>query len=745
MGKITSKFLTIISILVLLLSQVSLATNHQTESTSAEPAHFNDFEEDHEEFEDRKYINEDPSVCETIRFQCEEGRPFFDDTGCGCELGDNFDDGRFEEGFDDRFEDDRRDPEDRFEERDNSNRGPGNFDDNEFDDGRRDSNFDDKGDQEDEYTKENFVFERVFELMDEEIDEREIMQMCSNPEDIADFILDKVHNKISDVSETCEFIEKDAVSCEEEIERRCSFGGENLEEARDEQEKLEIRSYSCPVNKEAIVDLCVYHSKQSFESQSEFIEEDCEYQWEDYGQENQRYCEQDKENSQCNEDEFIEDCLVRSGAYDCPQIYPPPTHECNGYWDQEYDDRGCIVEYYCVEDEEEYEDKFDDDTSACPEIWQPVCGENGVTYSNKCFAEQEGVIFHSGECFNCDLSQEDVDRKWNECLEDQGIPEEIVEGRCIVDVVCNPEEQPPTETTGQVGDTDAAGNLITGNVVSATGDNNFNDDSKSQCKKEWENQKFHCEDLQKDCSKGKFINNCISEQKKWTDREIGRIDRRCEIDSKQQIRDMERECSRFEQDKDRCYEEGKQKCESFSENTQSCKSKLTEESFRQYILDEAKLRCKFGDDFVKEGVYSGNVPRQVIEKILDLKESGVSGKFTGILDEEVGDLEDVSEDLEELGKLEEEKGLGYKLKLFLGFAKKIEEDEIQRLESSKSRLETSIETLSKLASNTEDEVMAEILKAQVQELERQKEDINSLIAQKNKKSKGLLQLFGLLG
>jgi len=82
----------------------------------------------------------------------------------------------------------------------------------------------------------------------------------------------------------------------------------------------------------------------------------------------------------------------------CPEISKPSATFCqNGRLLIKKDAQGCVVSFDCV---------MPADTSttptggqACITLWDPVCGKNGQTYSNSCFAKTAGIeIDYEGAC-----------------------------------------------------------------------------------------------------------------------------------------------------------------------------------------------------------------------------------------------------------------------------------------------------------------------------------------------------------
>ncbi|MBI3035569.1 hypothetical protein HYY71_04560 [Candidatus Woesearchaeota archaeon] len=145
---------------------------------------------------------------------------------------------------------------------------------------------------------------------------------------------------------------------------------------------------------------------------------------------------------------------------------------------------------------------------------------------------------------------------------------------------------------------------------------------------------------------------------------------------------------------------------------------------------------------VKAKIVSRQRAEEAAGKLASLRDSDVPDEYLYIIEDKASEVLDVSDQLEEIEKKQEQKGVGYKIRLFLGLAKAAEQEEIRQLEESKSKLVNSIGALAKLIDEVPGDVAKAILKEQVESLKKQQEDIEILIETKAKKSKGLLGLFG---
>lgn len=97
----------------------------------------------------------------------------------------------------------------------------------------------------------------------------------------------------------------------------------------------------------------------------------------------------------------------------CPQIAKPAATFCpNGRIVVKKDDKGCIGAFNCVVPAEtNVVPKPTEGVQACISLWNPVCGKNGKTYSNSCFAKIAGIeIAYEDAC----KSSEIIDRTGTE-------------------------------------------------------------------------------------------------------------------------------------------------------------------------------------------------------------------------------------------------------------------------------------------------------------------------------------------
>lgn len=88
----------------------------------------------------------------------------------------------------------------------------------------------------------------------------------------------------------------------------------------------------------------------------------------------------------------------------CPIPLPPTEGFCKeGRVVIIKDKKGC-PRFVCLTREEVIKEeaiKEKEEIKVCPQIWDPVCGKNGKTYSNRCFAKIANVeIAHQGVCEN---------------------------------------------------------------------------------------------------------------------------------------------------------------------------------------------------------------------------------------------------------------------------------------------------------------------------------------------------------
>jgi len=160
------------------------------------------------------------------------------------------------------------------------------------------------------YSKEHMIFGMIFEHIGDEIDPRDIKQFCNEPEKIADMVITKLREKVGDLQNICKGIEEQESRCNDEIKKSCSkIGTAIVRDDATELEKLNAIAYSCPGNKDAIVEACKRRSKFHMEQRLEKLDEECGKRFDFEGNRLIQECEKFKQNQLCDKEKFIRRCM----------------------------------------------------------------------------------------------------------------------------------------------------------------------------------------------------------------------------------------------------------------------------------------------------------------------------------------------------------------------------------------------------------------------------------------------------
>ena len=709
------------------------------------------------------------------------------------------------------------------------------------------------------YSKEHMIFGMVFEHIGEDIDPREIKNYCNDPNKIADMVITKLRKKIGDVQTLCSRFEEKEKKCSEHSNNTClQIGTAIASPDASEVEKIQAIAYSCPVNKDAIVNACIKRGKYHMEQKLNNLEKSCKERFDLEGERLAKECSRFKENQVCDKDKYIKRCLENFGVkkedFDesgkkkalCP-YYPFPSCGSDSMLQTKADANGCT--YYfceaknvCPKDVKQCPDGSfvarespNCDFRACPDFKcpepvLPTCAA-GTTTRKK--LDEKGCIFYYCERMPCQYVTKPS------CNADEKLQTYYDNTGCITSYQCVkycPDVSKPSCNINQSITTkyDDKGCIVsyecvsvppTGSVIGLSGFAVLStyDDFLRQCETNWASQEKACSNFPSICDKDAFIGRCKEQEKKSYSDFIARIEQHCTADITSEIKAVEQRCSRIDEDKQRCIEESPKRCEQMKGITQLCKETLTEDKLRNFIIGEVSKRCKFTgiietekdiskadkaeiilavlntateEDLnklrlfisdLKEDlklqdttIYKGTIEpnrfgdikllpfvanakisasassdkanevkivtrakvEETVSKLISLRDSNVPSEYLYVIEDKASEVLNVSDSLGDIEKKEESKGLGYKIKLFLGLAKKAEQEEINQLQNSNSKLQNSIETLTRLIDEVPSEVAKTILKEQVDNLKKQQAEIEQLIKTKEKKAKGLAGIFG---
>ena len=502
------------------------------------------------------------------------------------------------------------------------------------------------------YSKEHMIFGMVFEHIGDDIDPREIKQYCDEPEKIADTVINKLKDKVGDLQKVCGRIEEQEAKCSNDSKSDCSrIGMPFVREDATETEKIESVAYSCPPNKDAIIEACKRRSMFHMEQRIKNADEECKKRFDFEGDRLVKECERFRESNICDKDKFVERCMggikkedFRKCNYDDPskryaaksvgdcavikyacnsnenyfsnecgcgcqvisQCPTPSAPQCieDTKLQKKTDANGCIY-YYCEKQEH-----------VCPEPVIPTCergtvekkaDEKGcVTYycrtiecpqvsKSVCNADETLQTYYDSagcvskyECIKHTVTCPEVQKP--ACGEGQSLTAKYDDKRCVVGYECISVTATSTSDSNSASIATGSAIMITGRAVSSA-----YDDIARQCENSWAHQQRVCFDTPQICDKDAFIKKCAEMERSNNEDSLSKVSYRCESQTIAEIKHAEQRCARIEKDRQRCVEDSAKRCEHMEGLAQECKELLTEENLRKFIVEETKKRCRFTD------------------------------------------------------------------------------------------------------------------------------------------------------
>jgi len=667
------------------------------------------------------------------------------------------------------------------------------------------------------YSKEQMIFGRIFQYIGDDIDPREIKEYCSDPNKIADIVIGKLKEKVSDLQKICSEFEDNKAKCNDMIKNNCArIGTAMLREGATEMEKMMAAAYTCPVNKDAIVEACKIRSKSNMEERIKHISESCEEKFDLQGERLMQECDKFKEHQICDKDKFMSQCMngIKKEDFERKKCPENPVPDCgkDSTLQKKTDANGCVY-YYCSATATQ----ATANQQTCPTRDVPACKES-ETLQKK--VDDKGCVYYYCQSTTTTATTNPATTTTTNACTEATMPtcaagssiQKKTDDRGCVYYYCQTTTATPSTTSNSTS--------ITGSAVLSTYDNYL-----SHCENSWMMQQKTCVNMPNICDKTAYVEKCKEQEQKNAADYSAKIEQHCDSDTISEIKYAEQRCSKIDERKQKCIEQSAKRCEQMQGLAQECKDTLTEEKLRNFIVEEVKKRCKFTDiienvddvkksekaevilavlntatqsDFdklklfvdnleedlklqdttvykgtiepsrfgdikllpfvvnaklssiessarakeVKTKIVAGQKAEDAAGKLVSLRDSDVPKEYLYIIEDKASDILNVSDKLGEIDKKEAQKGVGYKIRLFLGLAKAAEKEEIKQLGESKDKLQSSIDALSKLVDEVPSDVAKSILKEQVGNLKKQQEDIEVLIQTKEKKAKGLLGLFG---